>query len=218
MKHESTLRKFSAFAVVLFAAAMLFPVSSFAQATDSTIVGAVTDSSGSGIPGAAVAALNRETGVKYSTVANNAGEYRLNNVPVGQYEISATAAGFATAKVDGAELQLNRTTTVNLSLAVGTVSTSVEVTGAAAAIDTATAQLQTTYDSRQAIDVPSAGTSKVINGAGIYNLSLLGAGFASSGGVGQGVGPSVAGQRPENNTFNIDGVVNNDHYSTGPQV
>ena len=56
--HETrdTLRTLFAFAVVLFAAAMLFPVSGFAQATDSTIVGVVTDSTGSGIPGAAITA------------------------------------------------------------------------------------------------------------------------------------------------------------------
>jgi len=54
-----------------------------------------------------------------------------------------------------------------------------------------------------------------VNGAGIYNLSLLGAGVASSGGVGQGTGPSIAGQRPENNSFNIDGVLNDNHYVTG---
>src|SRR6185312_3516315 len=47
---------------------------------------------------------------------------------------------------------------------------------------------------------------------------LLGAGVASSGGVGQGSGPSISGQRPENNSFNIDGVLNDNHYTTGPQV
>jgi hypothetical protein len=57
-----------------------------------------------------------------------------------------------------------------------------------------------------------------VNGSGIYNLSLLGAGVASSGGVGQGTGPSIGGQRPENNSFNIDGVLNDNHYTTGPQV
>lgn len=188
------------------------------QATDSILVGAVTDATGSGVPQAAVIATNKDTGVKYSTVANSSGEYRINNVPVGFYEISASGTGFSTATVGNVELQLNHTTSVNLTLQVGTVTTSVEVLESGATIDTATSQVQTTFDSRTAIDVPSSGTSKVINGAGIYNLSLLGAGVASSGGIGQGVGPSVAGQRPENNSFSIDGVANNDHYSTGPQV
>ncbi len=189
-----------------------------AQLTDSVVVGTITDSSGAGVPGATVTATNKDTGVKYTTQTTSQGEYRLNNVPVGRYDVSATAKGFATATVAAVELELNHTATVNVSLPVGTVSTTVEVTEAAAMIDTSSSQLQTTFNSMQATDQPAAGFSKTINGAGIYNLSLLGAGVASSGGIGQGTGPSVAGQRPENNSFSIDGVSNNDGYSTGPQV
>lgn len=191
----------------------------FAQAVDSTLVGTVTDSTGAAVPNATVTATNKETNVTYTAETNAAGEYRLNNVPVGQYNVSATARGFATATVGNVETQLNHTATVNLSLPIGTVSTTVEVTEAPALIDTSTAQLQTTFDSKQAIDVPTAGFSAhVVGTTGIYNLSLLGAGVASAGGIGQGVGPSVSGQRPENNSFNIDGVTNDDRYNTGPAM
>ena len=200
------------------AALCVLSASLFGQASDSILVGTVMDPTGAGVPQAKVIATNQNTGVKYDTVANTSGEYRINNVPVGRYDISGSAAGFAGATVSGVDLQLNHTTSVNLTLAVGTVTTSVEVQESGATIDTASSQVQTTFDSRSASDVPSSSTSKLINGAGIYNLSLLGAGVASSGGIGQGVGPSVAGQRPENNSFAIDGVANNDHYSTGPQV
>jgi hypothetical protein len=166
----------------------------------------------------AITATNRETGVKSTTTTNSSGDYRLNNIPVGHYDVAATAKGFSTAMVANVELQLNHTVPVNLTLAVGSVTTTVDVTEAAAAIDTSTAQLQTTFDSKAAVDMGMAGISKVVNGAGIYNLSLLGAGVASSGGVGQGTGPSIAGQRPENNAFTIDGVMNDAHYSTGPQI
>jgi hypothetical protein len=190
----------------------------FGQASDSIMVGTVADSSGAAVVGARVAATNINTGVKYTSETGASGEYRLNNIPVGTYDLSAAAPGFIIARVAGIELQLNHTSAINLILAVGGVSTTVEVVAAGAAIDTSTAQLQTTYDSKTAVDVPTAGLSRVVNGAGIYNLSLLGAGVASSGGVGQGTGPSIAGQRPENNSFNIDGVLNDNHYSTGPQV
>ena len=196
----------------------LFAAGLFGQAMDSILVGTVTDSTGASVAGASVTALNKDTGVKYASTTSSTGEYRLNNIPVGRYDISASRQGFAAATVAGVELQLNHTSSVNLTLAVGSVNTTVEVTEAAALLDTSTAQLQSTYDSKAAVDVPSAGISKVVNGAGIYNLSLLGAGVASSGGVGQGTGPSVAGQRPENNSFNIDGVMNDNHYTTGPQV
>jgi hypothetical protein len=205
-------------AVWLIAASLLFAAMLFGQATDGIIVGAVSDSTGAAVPGAAITALNKATGVKYTAETNTSGEYRLNNVPIGTYDVSATAKGFATATTGNVVLELNHTSSVNLTLAVGTLSTSVEVTESAAMIDTSTSQLQSTFDAMEAIDVPTASFSKVINGAGIYNLSLLGAGVASSGGVGQGTGPSIAGQRPENNSFNIDGVMNDAHYTTGPMM
>jgi hypothetical protein len=190
----------------------------FGQATDSNLVGTVTDASGATVPGASITVTNKDTGVKNTAVTNADGEYRLNNLPIGRYDVSAAKAGFTTATMAGVQLDLNHTASIKLTLAVGSVSTVLEVSEAAAAIDTSTSQLQTNFDSKSAVDVPSAGISKVVNGAGIYNLSLLGAGVASSGGVGQGTGPSVAGQRPENNSFYIDGVNNNDGYTTGPQV
>ena len=204
----------------LVAAAICFAALGFSQATDSIIVGTVSDSSGAAVIGATVTATNKATNVKYEAPTNQAGDYRLNNVPVGTYDVTATAKGFANATVAGVELELNHTSQVNLTLAVGTVTTQVDVTEAGALIDTSTAQLQATYDSRLAQDLPMAGaaSAKVIGTSGIWNLSLVGAGVASSGGVGQGTGPSVAGQRPEANSFNIDGVLNDDHYVTGPQV
>ncbi len=189
-----------------------------AQATDSNIVGTVTDATGAAIPAAKVTATNTATNVKYDTVTNMDGEYRLNNVPIGNYTISATKAGFTTGSKSGVQLDLNRTATVNVALAVGTVETSVDVTESAALIDTSSSQLQSIFDSSAAADLPAAGSSKIINGAGIYNISLGAAGVAMAGGIGYGTGPSVAGQRSENNTFAIDGVNNDDHDVTGPLV
>ena len=115
-------------------------------------------------------------------------------------------------------MQLNNTITQNLTLQVKGVSTTVEVTAASAALDTTTAQIQTSFESKQVTELPTTAFSRTINGTGIWNLSLLGAGVASQGGVGQGTGPAIAGQRPENNSFNLDGVSNNNHYLTGPLV
>ena len=97
------------------------------QGTDSVIVGTVTDPAGALVPNAKITATNKDTNVKYETVSNSAGEYRFNNIPVGRYDVSATAQGFAPATVGDVQLELNRTSAVNLALAVGTVSTTVEV-------------------------------------------------------------------------------------------
>jgi len=197
---------------------MILAAVMFGQATDGVLVGTVTDSSGAAVPNAAMTVTNKSTNVKYTAQTSSAGEYRINNLPVGQYDVSATASGFSTATIANVEVQLNHTSQVNLTLTVGAVSATVDVTEGTVLLDTSTAQLQNTFDSRQAIEVPSAGISRVLGTSGVYNLSLLGAGVATSGGIGQGTGPSVSGQRPENNSFNIDGVSNDDHYGTGPLI
>ena len=97
---------------------------------------------------------------------------------------------------------------------MGQAATTVEVTEAAAPIDTTTAQIQTTYQARQIADLSSAST-----GMGVINLSLLNAGVTTAGGSGYGNGPSVGGQRPTNNSFTIEGIDNNNLFGvTGTVV
>src|SRR5205807_1255379 len=103
------------------------------------------------------------------------------------------------------------TSTKNFTLQIGESKTVVEVSGAAATIDTTTAQVQTTFESKQMADLPTMSV-----GSGVLNLSLYTAGVSSSGAVGVGTGPSVGGQRPRNNNFTIEGVDNNSKSVTGP--
>src|SRR6185503_7790208 len=158
----------------------------------------------------------RATGVKYTAKTNATGGYRINNIPVGTYDVEASANGMATKKVSGGALDRNRTSSVNFKLEVGAVSTTVQVVESSALIDTSTAQLQTSFNSEASLNLPSAGNS--LNDTGVLNLSLLAPGVTQSGGMGYGTGPSVGGQRPTNNSFNIDGVDNNRRDVTGPTV
>jgi hypothetical protein len=205
-------------AFLALAALAAWSLPSFAQTVDANLVGTVSDPSGSVIANAKVTATNTGTNVPYETTTNSDGDYRLNNLPVGKYDVNVTVTGFAPKTESGVQLDLNHTSQLNFSLAVGSTSQTVDVTEAPALIETTSSQLQTTYDSTIAVEAPIAGISKTINGAGIYNLSLVGAGVTSSGGVGQGTGPSIAGQRPENNYFAVDGVPNNAAVSTGPNT
>jgi hypothetical protein len=209
-------------AAAFLAAVLLFPSLLPAQAISGDLVGAVSDASGAMVPTVTVTATNEATGVKTTVTGDDQGAYRFANLPVGSYTVTATATGFTTTSVKGVQVQLNNTVTQNLSLTVGATATTVEVTSSAPPLDTTTAQLQTTYETVQLEDLPTAsfsrqgGIASNVQSAAIWNVSLLGAGVASSGGVGQGTGPAVAGQRPENNTFYMDGVGDNNFYSTGP--
>jgi hypothetical protein len=186
----------------------------FSQATDGNLVGSVMDSSGAVIGKASIEALNVATGVKYSTQSLGDGTYRINNLPVGRYDVTVTAPNFTTNTIKGFAIELNRTSTANVTLQVASVSQTVEVTEATAAVDTTTAQVSATFESRQTLEL-----SMSANGAnGVLNLSLLSAGVGSSGGAGYGTGPSVGGQRPTNNNFVIEGIDNNRRDVTGPVV
>src|SRR5581483_8796196 len=165
----------------------------FAQVTSGNIVGTVYDPTGATVPNAPVVATNDATGIESPTVSTSAGEYRIPNLPVGTYTVTVNAPGFAKAKVADVSVPLNQTVTANITLQVGQTATTVEVSTAAVAIDTSTAQVQATFETKQMMDLPTASS-----GAGVINLSLLNAGVASSGAIGQGTGPSVGGQRPTN--------------------
>src|SRR5260370_37429 len=201
-------RSISAALIVCSFAACLF-----GQATDGNLVGTITDASGATVAGADIRITNQATGIQTTTKSNAGGDYRFGNMPVGAYDLSVAAAGFSTATQKSVAIDLNKTTRVNVSLQIGTATQTVEVVEAAAAIDTTTAQLQSSFSAQQAQDLPSTSV-----GSGILNLSLLSAGVSSSGGLGYGTGPSIGGQRPTNNSFSIDGVDNNRKDVTGPVV
>lgn len=188
-------------------------VFTFAQAISGDIVGVITDQSGAAVPNITVTATNTGTGIKSTTRSSANGEYRFTNLSVGRYDISANGIGFSNSLIRNLNLELNKTTTANLVLSVAGGSTSIEVTDTAPAIDTTTAQVQTTFEQKQTQDIPAAAI-----GLGVLNLSLLSAGVANTGGIGAGEGPSVGGQRPRNNNFTIEGVDNNNKAITGPLV
>src|SRR6266851_4299909 len=144
------------------------------------------------------------------------GLYRFNNLPVGTWNVTVKKSGFTDALLQNLAVELNKTTTANVAMRLGTVTTQVEVVEATPSMDTTTVQIQSNFKSEQIVALPIIENSVSFFGA--YNLALLGAGVASNGGVGQGQGPSIGGQRPMNNNYMIEGVDNNNKAVTGPLV
>ncbi|HEY4364189.1 MAG TPA: carboxypeptidase regulatory-like domain-containing protein [Bryobacteraceae bacterium] len=182
------------------------------QTIDGNVVGAIYDASGAVVPNATVDLLNQSTGIKSTVKSAADGTYRFNNVPIGSYTVSANGSDSTAGGLKDLAVELNKTATANVFLHLPTLSTSVDVTEAAVALDTTTGQITTTYNQTLASELTMAASSTY----GVLNLALLSAGVASSGGVGAGIGPSVGGQRPRNNTFTIEGADNNRKDITGP--
>jgi len=201
------LRFASLFVLALYAALL------YAQLTSGNITGTIYDQTGATIPNTTVTVRNTATGVENNTISTSSGSYRFENLPAGEYDVLASAPGFTNTELKKVAVQLNQTVTANITLSVARSVTSVEVTEAAVAIDTTTAQVQNTFDTKQITDLPVTAT-----GSGVLNLALLSPGVATSGVVGVGTGPSVGGQRPRNNNFTVEGIDNNSGSVTGPLV
>ncbi len=195
-------------------AASFLAIASFGQVTDGNLVGTIYDASGKVVPEASVGAKNTATGVLAETKSDPSGAYRFNNLPVGSYTVTVSSTGFANAEIKDLSVELNKTATANVTLSIATATQSVDVVDSTSLIDTTTAQISNIFASRLASDLPVAANPV----GGYLNLSLLGAGVASSGGIGAGTGPSVGGQRPRNNNFMVEGTDNNRKDITGPVV
>jgi hypothetical protein len=204
------------FAIAVLMVLMSLAAGAYGQTIDANLVGTIVDASGAAVPNASVEIQHLSTGVKTGTKTNVDGQYRLNNIPIGLYNVTASASGFATATLKNVDIQLSKTSTANITLQVGSVATTVDVADIGAVIDTTTSQLQSNFEARQIVNLPIIENANGLFGA--LNLSLLSAGVTSNGGVGQGTGPSVGGQRPMNNNFMIEGVDNNNKTVTGPLV
>lgn len=135
-------------------ALLLIPFGAVAQITTATIVGTITDSSSAIVPGAQVTARNVDTGLTRTMITNEGGNYRLEFLPVGNYVVEVTAKGLKKVNQSGIVLQVNDTTRVDVSLTVGEVSETVNVTEAPPAVNTSSAELGRTIQSNEIANLP----------------------------------------------------------------
>ena len=84
------------FAAVLLLLSLLLGLSAFAQTSNATLGGTVSDSTGALIPGVSMTATNTQTGVVTTVISNEAGAYQFASLQPGSYKVSAELGGFQT--------------------------------------------------------------------------------------------------------------------------
>jgi hypothetical protein len=99
-----------------------------AQSDRSQITGTVSDPAGAVVGNAPVQAKNVNTGLEYQTVSTTTGNYTLNELPVGRYEMTVTVPGFKKYVRQGLDVLAAQTYRIDISLEVGATSDSVTVT------------------------------------------------------------------------------------------
>ena len=136
-----------------------------AQATSGSISGVVTDERQGAIANATVTARNVGTNESRVTTVDNEGRYRFSNLPVGNYEITVQANGFAKLVRSGVELLLNQDAIVNATLKPSTVEEVVTVAENASLLNTTNAEVSTRFDPKRLSELPLAPNRNILNAA-----------------------------------------------------
>src|SRR5258708_36219969 len=155
----SPLRRWSLinFLVLLLAATN----SLWAQSGTSSLHGTITDSKGASVGGATVVISSPAIGVTLTTKTDKDGIYQFLEVRPSTYVLTVTAAGFQTLKQSGVALPVATPVTDDLKLEVGSISTTVEVSGTALTINTQDATLGAAFNQAQISSLPFEGRDPV---------------------------------------------------------
>src|SRR5256885_15232139 len=123
-------------AVCLAALLPLLATSASAQTGDGSLRGYVRDAQGGVLPGVTVTATSPAVLAPVTAVSDSAGYYRVNNLPPGEYTLSADLTGFAVYKREGILMRAGSTFTVDIEMTLSSVQESVTVTGESPVIET----------------------------------------------------------------------------------
>ncbi len=168
------------------------------------IVGTVLDPSGAVTPGVEITARNVATGVERQTISNDVGDYRIDFLIPGAYQVTGSLPGFKKSIVDSINITVGALRRINLRLEIGESSQEVVVTANAAALNTENAGVSEVIDSEKINNLP-------LNGREFLGLAELTAG-AESGNVrrgtvySRGYAVGVNGARTTYNNYQIDGA------------
>ena len=182
---------------------------------NATITGTVADSSGAVVANATVDLTNTATGQVRESKSNTVGEYRIANVGIGTYTLTATASGFETFTRTGIIVNVAQTLEENIALSVGSASQTVTVQANALQVQTETSEVSTLINGEQVQQLST-------NGRNIVQLAALGMGvsnnLSSFGGINaltSSSGISFNGTRNTHNVYLLDGTELNDRGCGG---
>ncbi|MBI4443016.1 MAG: TonB-dependent receptor [Acidobacteria bacterium] len=188
----------------------------FAQTSSATISGTVMDSTGAVVPGAEVTVKNVDTGTTRVLTTNERGRYVAPQLLSGNYEVSASSAGFQTEIHRGITIAVGREAVVDFSLRVGAVTETVEVTGEAPLVETTTSTTSGLVAEETVRELPlnSRNFTDLMDLS--PNVKRLAAARGDSPVMGFGTHFSVAGAHPSQNKYVIDGINTGDGRQNTP--
>src|SRR5579864_3143458 len=209
-----SLRSLRSAVLFAMAAALCFSAFSpraFGQQTLGAITGTVTDPSGAIVSDATVKAINIATNLEVGAHSKN-GSFLIPDLPAGTYRVTITKEGFKTETHTKILVSGNRTTTVDTTLVVGSITAMVEVTAVPLMN-----QVDTTIG--YVVDTNTIETTPLGTGS-FTQLAILSPGvhadFLGGGGANTGLGNQAIfanGNRDTSNSFSLNGVSTNNLFN-----
>ncbi|HEY2014038.1 MAG TPA: TonB-dependent receptor, partial [Bryobacteraceae bacterium] len=157
------------------------------------------------IPGASVKLINTQTGAENDTTTSHDGSFVLPGVIPGAYTLQIERQGFATTQLRGVVLNVGDTRTLLVRMKVGPVAESVTVDASGLTLNSSDGAVSTVVDRKLAEAVP-------LNGRSFQDLISMTPGIVTQNPQAAGQNSetqgdfSVNGQRPESNSFYVDGI------------
>ncbi len=164
--------------------------------TSATLLGTVTDSAGAIVPNASIQVKNLATGQVQQVTTDGQGRYNVAELPIGDYEAQASAAGFQTTVRRGITLTVGQQAVVDFSLMVGQSQQTITVEAQVSQVDTASTAVASFVEQKQINDLP-------LNGRNFTDLVTLVPGVSGGGQIGNGGANLLYGTQ---NNFAVSGA------------
>jgi len=181
------------------------------QEVTAAITGTVIDPTGAPVNSALVTARDTDRGTIWTAHTDASGIFTITRIPVGNYSVSVESAGFEKAVYPPFVLTLNQTANLNFQLKVGSVSSTVEVTGAAPILQTQSTEVSTVIDASTNVSLPLASRNYLqltLLAPGVTNVNPDGMRQPQS--MLDSGRPYINGNREQANEFLLDGQLNSE--------
>jgi outer membrane receptor protein involved in Fe transport len=199
-------------AIALWSAAVATGV---AQGTTGSVSGFITDDTNAALPGATVTVRHVETDQKRVLVTDAAGRYRAQALSPGRYELSVELQGFRPARYPDLQLTVGQDAVLSIQLKIGGVDEQVTVVGESSMVNMRQSSVAALVDEKQIRELP-------LNGRDFSQLTLLQPGVTASPSTqqqvdrGMGTQVSIAGARPNQISYQLDGTDANTQGNGSP--
>jgi hypothetical protein len=155
--------RFPSLIVALFCILILIVGQTTGQSPQGTITGMISDAQGGRVPNANIVVTQISTNQKFTATSSADGVYTIPLLPIGAYEVTVTATGFATYKQPSVVLEVGQRLRLDIPLQVGDVSTTVTVTTEISRVQTESSSLGTVVEQERIQNLP-------LNGRHVFNL------------------------------------------------